>query len=84
MSRFWHEFWPQVIAVSFAVGVAGNLAASLLWALPAFRHLHRKLNRQHRDRMDQAERHHRHLLSALERQAEPSAEYHSHGEEAGS
>lgn len=35
--------WPDGIVV-------GNLIASALWAVPAFVHLHVKLNRQHRER----------------------------------
>lgn len=54
MGRFWAEFWPQVLAVSFAVGVLGNLVASLLWAVPAFTRLHAKLDRHHRERGSQA------------------------------
>lgn len=39
----WQLFnWPNGIVV-------GNLIASLLWAAPAFIHLHRKLNRHHRE-----------------------------------
>lgn len=33
------------------VNVVGNLTASVLWAGPAFFHLHWKLNRQQRQRM---------------------------------
>lgn len=39
--------WPQGIVV-------GNLIASVLWATPALIHLHRKLDRHHREQM----RHH--------------------------
>lgn len=65
MGRFWHELWPQVIAVSFLVGVLGNLVASLLWALPAMMHLHRKLDRQHAERLAQAASHHQAVLDAV-------------------
>lgn len=65
VSRYWHEFWPQILAISFAVGVAGNLVASVLWAFPALWHLHRKLNRQHAERMVQAARHHKEQMAAL-------------------
>lgn len=63
--RFWSEFWPQVLAVSFLVGVAGNLTASAILGAPALWHLHRKLNRQHRERLDQASRHHDEMMAAL-------------------
>jgi hypothetical protein len=36
--------WPDGI-------ILGNLLASAIWATPALWHLHRKLNRQHRERM---------------------------------
>lgn len=36
--------WPQGIVV-------GNLIASALWAAPALVHLHRKLNKHHREHM---------------------------------
>jgi hypothetical protein len=62
---YWDELWPLVLSIGFLAGVIGNLTASLLWALPAFIHLHRKLNRQHDARMQQAERHHRALVTAI-------------------
>lgn len=37
--------WPNGIVV-------GNLIASALWAAPTLIHLHRKLDRQHRERMN--------------------------------
>jgi hypothetical protein len=63
MAHYWNEFWPAVLSVAFLVGVAGNLAASLLWGLPAFIHLHRKLDRQHAERMAQGEQLHRAVAS---------------------
>jgi hypothetical protein len=48
---FWHELVPLILCVGFAAGVIGNLVASLLWALPALIHLHRKLNRHHNEHM---------------------------------
>lgn len=36
--------WPNGIVV-------GNLIASALWAAPALTHLHRKINRHHREAM---------------------------------
>lgn len=63
--KWWTELWPQVLAVSFLAGVLGNLAASLLWATPALVHLHRKLDRQHGERLAQAERHHNALMGAV-------------------
>jgi hypothetical protein len=63
--RYWDEFWPLVLSIGFLAGVAGNLAASLLWGLPAFIQLHKKLNRQHDERMRQAERHHKAVLAVL-------------------
>jgi hypothetical protein len=50
--------WPQGIVV-------GNLIASVLWAAPALLHLHRKLDRQHTERLAQAARHHQAILHAL-------------------
>lgn len=75
--RYWGEFWPLVLSIGFLAGVAGNLAASLLWGLPAFTHLHRKLNRnhaelryqasrQHAERLEQADRHHQAVMAALQ------------------
>jgi hypothetical protein len=44
----WVEFWGLVLSVSFLAGVAGNLVASALLGVPAFIHLHRKLDRHHK------------------------------------
>jgi hypothetical protein len=33
--------------VSWLVSIAQNLAASLIWGVPAFVHLHMRLNRHH-------------------------------------
>ena len=77
MSHYWGELWPLVLSIGFLAGVAGNLAASLLWGLPAFTHLHRKLNRhhaeqaaqaarQHAERLAQADRHHQAVMAALQ------------------
>jgi len=71
MSRFWGELPPLVLSVAFFVGVLGNLTASLLWGLPAFIHLHRKLDRQHRERLAQADAHHLKLLALLTQAGEP-------------
>ena len=65
MGGFWHSLWLQIATVAFAAGVVGNLTASLIWALPTMAHLHRKLNRQHAERMAQSARHHRRLLAAM-------------------
>lgn len=65
MSQFWHELWPQVLAVGFAAGVLGNLAASLMWATPALIHLHRKLDRLHAERMAQGVAHHEKVMAAV-------------------
>lgn len=43
MTALWHQIWD----VAFIVGVIGNLTASILWAVPAIRGLHKKLNRHH-------------------------------------
>ena len=37
--------WPDGIVV-------GNLIASAIWAAPALLHLHRKIDRNHREHMD--------------------------------
>lgn len=43
----WEMFnWP-------AGNVLGNLLASAIWATPALIHLHRKINRHHREAMTQ-------------------------------
>ena len=65
MTRFWHELWPQVLAVGFAAGVLGNLTASALLGTPAVWSLHRKLNRHHAERMAQGEAHHETVMAAL-------------------
>lgn len=48
-------FWHQVLSLAFVVGVAGNLVASVLWAAPALIHLHRKLDRHHKEVMHRDE-----------------------------
>lgn len=45
------EIWKQVVSAGFAVGVIGNLVASAIWAPIALIHLHRKIDRQHREHM---------------------------------
>lgn len=45
------EIWRQVYSTGFAVGVIGNLIASAIWAPMAFIHLHRKIDRHHREHM---------------------------------
>ena len=56
---FWILFaWPQGIVV-------GNLIASVIWATPAFIHLHRRLGRQHAERLAQAARHHHEQMKAI-------------------
>lgn len=47
MREVWHVLaemfsWPQGIVV-------GNLVASVIWAAPALVHLHRKLDRNHKE-----------------------------------
>lgn len=41
----------QVFSLVFVVGVLGNLVAAIVWAAPALWHLHRKLDRHHRESM---------------------------------
>jgi hypothetical protein len=65
MSRFWQEFWPQVLCVAFLIGVLGNLVASAVLGVPALWHLHRKLDRHHAERMAQGEAHQRAIMAAL-------------------
>jgi len=50
--------WPNGI-------VLGNLIASAMWAAPALLHLHRKLNRQHAQRLAQAAVYHRKQVQAM-------------------
>jgi hypothetical protein len=70
--RFFHELTPQVLCFAFAAGVTGNLVASLILGTPTVWHLHRKLNRQHRERLGQADVHHAEALTAI-RDAAPAA-----------
>lgn len=63
--RYWHEFWPQVLSIAFVVGTAGNLVAAVIWAAPALVQLHRKLDRQHAERMGLARRQHAEQMTAL-------------------
>jgi hypothetical protein len=65
MIRFWHELTPQVLSVAFLVGVLGNLAAAVLCGTPALWHLHRKLDRQHAERLAQSAVHHAAQLTAI-------------------
>lgn len=69
--RFFHELTPLVLCAAFAAGVIGNLAASLILGTPALWHLHRKLNRQHTERLARADKHHGEVLSAI-RAASPA------------
>ena len=47
MSVLWFYFgWPDGAVYS-------NLLASLIWAAPALWHLHRKLDRHHREHMEE-------------------------------
>lgn len=46
------EFWHQIWAMAFVIGIVGNLVASALWAIPALVHLHRKLDRHHKEHLD--------------------------------
>lgn len=48
MNSIWHQIW----SMAFLVGVIGNLVASLLWAFPALRHLHKKIDRNHAEHME--------------------------------
>lgn len=48
MNYIWHNIW----SLAFVVGVMGNLVAAILWAFPALVHLHRKLDRHHREHME--------------------------------
>jgi len=43
----WHQIWTT----AFVVGVLGNLAASAILGVPAFVHLHRKIDRHHREHL---------------------------------
>jgi len=52
MGKFLSELHAQLFAVAFVAGVLGNLTASLLLGGPAFWHLHKKLNRHHKEHMD--------------------------------
>jgi hypothetical protein len=61
----WHEYQVQIFAVAFVVGILGNVVAALVCGVPALFHLHRKLNRQHSERLAQADQHHRKTLRAL-------------------
>lgn len=43
------ELLGEIFSIAFVAGVIGNLTASLILGLPAFWHLHRKLDRHHRE-----------------------------------
>jgi len=43
LGTVWHQVW----SLPFLVGVVGNLTASAVLGVPAFIHLHRKLDRHH-------------------------------------
>lgn len=59
--------WPDGIVV-------GNLIASAICSVLVYLKLHFKLNRQHREKMEQAERHHReHLQAIRENSCTPSS-----------
>jgi hypothetical protein len=52
--KYASELYGQVFAIAFVASVLGNMVAGVLLGLGPLIHLHRKLNR-----------HHRELLSAL-------------------
>jgi len=64
MLRLWHEIW----SLAFLIGVIGNLVAALLWAVPAIRRIHIKLDRQHKERLDQQDRQHSEHLEIITKQ----------------
>jgi hypothetical protein len=45
------ELWGSVWSLAFLVGVIGNLTAALLWAVPALRKLHKKIDANHAEHM---------------------------------
>lgn len=45
------DIWRQIASTAFLVGVVGNLVASAVLGVPAFIHLHRKIDRHHREHM---------------------------------
>lgn len=63
--RFFHELPPQVLSAPFAAGVLGNIVAAVICGTPALWHLHRKLDRQHADRLAQAAVHHAMQMTAI-------------------
>jgi len=46
-----NSVYHQVFSLAFAIGVLGNLVASAILGVPAFLHLHRKLNQHHREHL---------------------------------
>jgi hypothetical protein len=55
----WQMFsWP-------GGNVIGNMVASAICSVLVYLKLHLKMNAQHREKLEQAERHHRENLSAL-------------------
>lgn len=50
--KYLNELHAQVFAIGFIAGVLGNLTASFLLGFPAFWHLHRKLDRHHKEHMN--------------------------------
>jgi len=59
---FWHQIWSE----AFAIGVIGNLVAATIWAIPALRSLHKKLDRQHLQRMAMQVQHHKEIKEKLD------------------
>ena len=56
------ELLPLVLSVGFVAGVIGNIVASIIWALPPFVALRRKLIAHHVQALAQAARHHQEVL----------------------
>ncbi len=46
----------QILSLSFAIGVIGNLVASAVLGVPALIHVHKKLDRHHAEHMAAIER----------------------------
>jgi hypothetical protein len=60
-----NEFWGGIWSIAFLIGVCGNLVAALLWAVPALRRLHKKIDANHLEHINLMKLHHKEQLNAI-------------------
>lgn len=65
MGHLLQEYHSGVLSAAFTIGVLGNLVAAVICGVPAFLHVVHKMDKQHDERMQQAERQHQHVMNAL-------------------